>query len=273
MRTHMRNLVAAGAFAVTAASSGGVLAQTGLFSPEEGVNAIFLGIGSAPDFMGSDDNQAVPAVIGRMYFGDSRRYVQLLGPQLSVNLLNNEEWQFGPQLVYRAKRDNDVDNPVVARMREVDSEVEIGLFVARVWKLSGDPRHRFSLRADYGSGEGEFGTLTANVWLPVAQRMVLNLGGGVSYGSSKWTDNYFGVNGSDIALYPSLGGRPYNAGSGMYDFRLNVGALYHLTKNWHIGAGYRYSQLQGDAADSPIVREQGNKDQHIFGIAVGYAWQ
>ena len=273
MQMKVRNLVAAGSLALAASVPTVAFAQSGVFDPQDGVNAIFLGIGSAPDFMGSDDNQAVPAVIARVYLGNTRRFVQLLGPQLSLNLLNSEDWQFGPQLVYRAKRDNDVDNPVVKQMREVDSEVEFGVFVARTWKLSNDPRHRFGVRADYGHGEGEFGTLTANFWLPVSPQLVLNFGGGLAYGSSKWTNNYFGVNGSDVALFPSLGGRTYVAGSGLYDFRLNIGAIYHVTKNWHVGAGYRYSQLQGDAADSPIVRDQGNKDQHIFGIAVGYAWQ
>ena len=273
MHKGMRRLVAAGSLSLAVSAPGAAMAQAGIFDPQEGVNTIFLGIGSAPDFMGSDDNQAVPAVVGRIHFGNTRRFVQLLGPQLSVNLLNSEEWQLGPQLVYRAKRDSDVDNAVVKQMRELDSEVEFGVFVARTWKLSNDPRHRFTLRADYGSGEGEFGTATANFWLPVSPQLVLNFGGGVSYGSSKWTNNYFGINGSDIALYPTLGGRPYVAGSGMYDFRLNVGAIYHLTKNWHVGAGYRYSQLQGDAADSPIVTLHGNKDQHIFGAAIGYAWQ
>ena len=273
MQMKLRNLVAVASCALAAAVPGAAFAQAGIFDPQEGVNTIFLGIGSAPDFMGSDDNQVVPAVIARYYFSNTRRYVQLLGPQLSLNLLNNEDWQFGPQLVYRAARDDDVDNSVVKQMRKVDSEVEIGLFVARVWKLSNDPRHRFTLRADFGSGEGEFGTATANLWLPVSPRMMLNFGGGLSYGSSKWTNNYFGVNGSDIALYPSLGGRPYNAGSGMYDFRINAGGIYHINKTWHVGAGFRYSQLQGDAADSPIVTQQGNKNQYIFGAAIGYAWQ
>ena len=268
-----RKILASASLAVAVSAPGAAFSQTGLFSPEEGTNAIFLGVGSAPDFMGSDDNEVVPAIIGRIYFGNSRRYVQLLGPQLSLNLINSEEWQFGPQIVYRRKRDSDVDNSVVKQMQVVDSETEFGVFGAKIWRLSNDPRHKFGIRADIGSGEGEFGTLTANLWLPVSQRMVLNFGGGLSYGSSKWTNNYFGIHGSDIALYPSLGGQAYNAGSGIYDFRLNAGAIYHMTRNWHLGAGFRYSQLQGDAADSPIVSQQGSKDQFIFGVAVGYAWQ
>jgi outer membrane protein len=266
-------MLACAGFAVLASAPGIAFSQAGIFEPQEGVNSLFLGIGSAPDYMGSDDNQAVPAVIARMYLGKTRRYVQLLGPQLSLNLVDSEEWQFGPQVVYRAKRDDDVDDNVVKRMRTVDSEVEFGLFLGKTWSLSKDPRHKFGLRADVGSGEGEFATLTANLWLPVTQRFMLNFGGGLSYGSSKWTNNYFGINGSDIALYPSLGGQQYKAGSGMYDFRVNAGAIFHITKNWHVGAGLRYSQLQGDAEDSPIVNQRGDKDQFIFGAAIGYAWQ
>jgi len=268
----IKKLAVASSIALTAAVSGTVFGQTSLFSPEDGVNAIFVGVGSAPDYMGSDDNQAVPAVIARMYFGKSRRYVQLLGPQLSLNLIDSEAWSFGPQLVYRAKRDDNVDNRVVKQMRTVDSEVEFGAFLGRTWQLSGDRRHKFGLRADVGSGEGEFGTVSANYFLPVG-RVLLNFGGGLSYGSSKWTDNYFGVKGSDVALYPSLNGREYRADSGLYDFRLNIGGIYSISKSWHLGAGFRYSQLQGDAKDSPIVSEQGNKNQYIFGAAIGYAWQ
>jgi len=273
MHKKMRRLIAAGGAALMASVPSVAFSQAGIFDPQDGVNAIFLGAGSAPDYLGSDDYKLVPAIIGRVYFGNTRRYVQLLGPQLSLNLINSEEWQLGPQLVFRAKRDDGVDDKVVKQMRTVDSEVELGLFVGKTWRLSNDTRHRVGLRADYASGEGQFGTVTANYWLPVSPRMVLNFGGGLAYGSSKWTDNYFGVKGSDVALFPSLGGREYKADSGLYDVRLNVGAIYHMTRNWHLGAGFRYSQLQGDAADSPIVTKRGSENQYIFGAAIGYAWQ
>jgi len=273
MRLSLRRLAAAGSIAAFGALPGVAFSQVDFFSPQEGVNAIFVGVGSAPDFMGSDKNETVPAVFGRYNFQGTRRYIQLLGPQLSLNLINSESWQFGPQIAYRAKRDSDVDNPVVARMRTVDSETEFGVFVARTWQLSNDPRHRFNLRADLQSGEGEFGTVTANFWMPVSNAVVLNFGGGFAYASGKWTNNYFGVNGTDIALFPTLGGRAYNAGSGVYDFRVNAGAVLHMSREWHIGAGVRYQRLQGDAADSPIVTQQGNKDQYIFGAAIGYAWK
>ena len=275
MNTRPRKLWVSLAIGAMAALPGIAHAQAGLFQPQEGINSIFLGVGGVPDFMGSDNYEAVPAIAGRLYFGQNRhRYLQLLGPQLSLNLTDSQEWQLGPQLLYRGKRDSDVEDSVVKRMREVDSELELGLFVARSWRLSpNDFRHRFVLRGDYASGKGQFGTVTANYWQPLSQRFLLNVGGGLAYGSSKWTDNYFGIHGSDIALYPSLGGQSYKADGGLYDFRLNTGVIYHVTPNWHVGAGIRYSRLQNDAADSPIVTQHGDRNQYIFGGAVGYAWQ
>jgi len=273
MQHKKQSLIAFATSALALWWAGPACSQTSFLNPQEGVNAVIVGVGSAPDFMGSNDNKAVPAIMARVYLGDTRRYVQLLGPQLSLNLINSEEWQFGPQLVFRAKRDDDVDNPVVARMRPLDSKVEAGAFLGRTWRLSDDPRHRFGLRADIQAGEGTFATATANLWLPVSRAVVLNLGGGFSYANSKWTNHYFGVNGTDIALYPSLGGTPYNAGGGVYDVRVNAGAVIHLDPKWHLGLGLRYQRLQGDAASSPIVSQQGNKDQYVFGAALGYAWQ
>lgn len=273
MTQRLKKLIAASGLALATGMPGAAFAQAGIFDMQEGVNVVFLGVGSAPDFMGSDDNEMVPAIMGRMHFGKTRRFIQLMGPQLSLNLIDSEEWQFGPQLIFRPKRDSDVDSPVVRRMREVDSEVEAGAFIARSWKLSSDPRHKVNVRADLQVGEGTFGTVTANIFFPASQQLVLNFGGGISYANDKWTNHYFGINGTDIALYPTQGGRPYNAGGGVYDFRLNAGAIYHLSKSWHVGGGLRYAQIQGDAKDSPIVSQQGNRDQWIFGVAVGYAWQ
>lgn len=252
---------------------GAGLAQTSFLDPAEGVNAVIVGVGSAPDYMGSGDNMAVPAVMARVYLPGTKRYVQLLGGQLSMNLLDRDGWQFGPQLNFRAKRDSDVDDPVVARMRPLDSEVEAGVFIGHTWRLSGDPRHRFGLRADIQSGEGTFATATANLWLPVSKAVVLNFGGGFAYANDKWTNHYFGVNGTDVALFPTLGNNPYVAGGGLYDFRFNAGAVIHINPRWHVGIGMRYQQLQGDAKSSPIVAQRGNRDQFIFGASVGYAWQ
>ncbi|MBC7940240.1 MAG: MipA/OmpV family protein [Chitinophagaceae bacterium] len=248
-------------------------AQVAFFDPQEGLNMVSLGVGSAPDYMGSGNNKTAVAPLARYYFA-GRRYAQILGPQISINVLNDDVWQFGPQLLVRLKRDSSVEDPVVAQMRPIDAAAEAGVFIAATWPLSADPRHRFGVRADIQGGEnGAEGSLTASFFLPVSRAIVFNVSGGLGYTNDKWARTYFGVQGSDIALYPGLNGRAYTPSGGVFDGRINVGAIVHLSPSWHAGLGLRYQQLQGDYADSPIVAARGNRSQRIYGIALGYIWQ
>lgn len=82
-------------------------------------------------------------------------------------------------------------------------------------------------------------------------------------------DEYFGVTPSDSLA----SGLPiYVPGSGVRDGRGWALALFHLSPQWHLGAGVMYSRLLGDAADSPIVSAEGAKDQWIYGAGALYAW-
>lgn len=261
-------LLMCSAIALAAGSPGFSYSQVAFVDPQEGINLLSLGIGSAPDYMGSDDYKGAIAPVGRYYFS-GKRYIQVLGPQISLNLSGDDVFQFGPQLLFRFKRDSDVDDPVVKRMRPVDSAVEGGIFVGANWKLSNDPRHRFGVRTDIQTGSnGTEGTLTANYFLPVSRAVVLNFGGGIGYSNDKWARTYYGVTGTDTALLPA-----YNAQGGVNDYRVTFGAIVHLSPQWHVALGARYQQLRGDAADSPIVTQRGSRDQWIYGAAVGYAWQ
>lgn len=253
---------------------GVAFSQAAFFDPEEGVNIAAIGVAGVPDYIGSDDQEAVPAIIARYYFSSGKRYVQLLGPQLSLNLLNHDVFQLGPQILYRKKRDDDVEDDVVKRMRTIDSTTEGGIFAAAVWRLEGDNRHRFSVRADWQtSNKGGEGTFTVNYYRPLSQKIVMNVGGGLGFSNDKWARTYFGVEDTDVALFPSLGGQPYQPKGGLNDYRVNFGVIAHLKPQWHLFAGARYLRLRSDVADSPIVSERGDKNQWVYGAAIGYAWQ
>ena len=76
----------------------------------------------SPDYMGSQDGKLVPALAARYRFEGTERYVVLLGTQVPVNVLDDKNWRFGPQLTYRAGRDNEVDDPVVGEMPSTDRD-------------------------------------------------------------------------------------------------------------------------------------------------------
>ena len=252
--------------------------MAGFFDAEEGVNIVGLGVGAVPDYQGSDDSTGGAAPVARYYFS-GERYVYLLGPQLSVNLIDDKVFQFGPMFMYRFGRDDDVDDSVVKRMAEIDDAVEAGAFVAASYAMNqDDPRERLVFSADLladvsDTHDGWISTAGVKYWMPISRAVVAHIGGGFAYASDDYVQTYFGVNGADVALFPSLGATPYNAEGGLQDYRITAGLVMHLSPDWHLGAGLRYQELQGDAKDSPIVDERGDSTQMIYGLGLGYVWQ
>ena len=236
-------------------------------------NFFGLGVGSYPDYIGSDDAAVGVAPIGRFALG-GHRFVRLLVNDLRVNLLDDPNWQFGPVGLWRFGRDDDVDDPVVSKMREIDSSFSLGLFGAYVWRDSQDPRKQAGVGGwAHGDVTGVYNGwnagLNAFAMQPVAKMVTLGGGAAFTYGSSNYMDEYFGVTTSD-ALATGL--PVYQAGAGVRDVRGWVAALLHLSPQWHLGAGVMYSRLVGDAADSPIVAERGSENQWIYGVGALYAW-
>jgi outer membrane protein len=236
-----------------------------------GLNVIGLGIGSVPDYSGSSDNTGAFAPILRYQFEGTKRYVLWLGPKLQVNLLNDEGWRVGPMLSYREARDNDVNNNVVKQMNKIDSEVAFGAFVQYNLKLSPQPLHQVVFAVDgAGASNGALYSAKVTYWQPFTSELIGTLGVGTTYGSNKYMQTYYGVSGSDIALFPSLGGNAYNAKSGIVGVNIPVGLTYIMDRRWMFSGGFRYEKLQGDAKDSPIVSQQGDSSQWIYGIGLSY---
>jgi len=238
---------------------------------ETEMNLIGLAVGSTPDYKGSSDNTGAIAPILRYQFEGTKRYISWLGANVDANLIDSAEWSFGPMLTLRAKRDDDVDNDVVKRMREVDSEVAIGAFVQYTLKLSSQKLHALVFRLDGAGGDnGTLGNLKATYRYPFSPEMFGTIGVGMSYGNDKYMETYFGVTGSDIALFPSLGGNAYNAKAGVVGVYIPVGLNYIMSRSWMLSGGFRYEKLQGDAKDSPIVSREGDSNQWSYGIGLSY---
>ncbi|WPZ33795.1 MipA/OmpV family protein [Thalassobaculum sp. OXR-137] len=77
--------------------------------------------------------------------------------------------------------------------------------------------------------------------------------------SSTWSDdkymkNYFGVNSTQSAR---SGLQQYTAKSGLKSVTAELGFLYPVNENWEVMTMVEYSRLIGDAADSPISKDDG----------------
>jgi outer membrane protein len=236
-------------------------------------NYVAAAVGVVPDYMGSDDNTVGIAPAGLIKFGKTERFVRLIVTELSVNVLNSRNWQFGPVLNYRFGRD-DVDENAVDRMRDIDGTVEGGVFGGWTWIGDDDPRHRFATSVQFthdlkGEHEGYLVALGARYFKPVARPLTLSIGATVTYGSGDYMETYFGVDANNAAR---SGLSQFSADSGIRDVRIPIMAIYSLSPSWHVAGGLVYSRLVGDAADSPIVDGRGSANQLYAGLGVAYAW-
>ncbi len=231
-----------------------------------------LAVASAPDYWGSSNTQGVVAPIARYQFSGTQYYISWMGPTIKANLINDSSWNVGPLLKFRAARDDNVNDSVVSRMDKVDAVVEVGGFIDYILPMSAEKGHALVFGVDAeNSKNGTEANLRVTYKHPFSETLMGSIGVGMTYGNDKLAETYFGVTGAhDIALYPSLNGKPYDASSGIVSWNVPVIVTYRMDQSWTLLGIVRFEQLQGDAKDSPVVSERGDKNQFVAGIGVSY---
>lgn len=239
-------------------------------------NAVGIGVGFAPNWLGASDYffGGAPAATLQTPIGR----LNLVGNYLFLNILDERFDQggftFGPSAVYRFGR-SDVEDPVVAKLPEVDDALSVGVTLGYAFVTPGEPLKRIDVSADltFDVTEGDGGAalgLSARVLRPLPWR-----GGAVAALAAVTL-----VNDDQASRYSSISaassaasGLPvFDAGAGARDVRVGVGIIQSVSLNWHLGAGVVYSRLLGDTADSPIVAQRGDANQFLFGVGAAYAW-
>jgi outer membrane protein len=264
-------LLSATATAAQAATSLEPIAQI-----EDGVNFVGAVAGRVPEFWGSRDSATGIAPMARWQLG-GERFVQWLGTEVTINLLDHPRWRAGPSLGVRLGR-REVSDPVVRAMRPVASTGELGAFLGYTEPLGSDPRHRWGFNVALAGATGSvysglYGVASAHWLKPIAPWLTLSATAGLGFAGRGFQRAYFGVDAADAALFPGLAAGGYRPGSGLTDVRAVAGAMVHLSLNWHVLAGVRWQRLLSDVADSPIVRQRGDATQWIAGAGVVYMWR
>lgn len=90
---------------------------------------------------------------------------------------------------------------------------------------------------------------------------VLRLGASAAWADGDYTESYFGVNSSQSS---NSGYARHNPSSGFKSVDFEVGVIYLFAGNWAVNAHVGYSRLLGNAADSPIVWDDGGFSGALF---------
>jgi outer membrane protein len=245
-------------------------------------NLVGLGLFSVPDFYGSDKNDGAAAPLLHYNFDawGNPLYVQIVGPEIRLNLVPRKDLRAGPLVRWRTRRDDDVESEVVKRMRPIASATELGAFVAYHMPLDENPLHKVVFTGDLtwntnGVYDGATGNVRATYYHPfpsgmMGKPLLGTIGFGLFFASDHFNDRYFGVHGTDVLLYPERNGVPYTAESGITSIKIPFTLSSQIDPSWLITFGGRYEKLLGDAKDSPVIERHGNDSQWTLGIAASY---
>ncbi|TDJ71741.1 MAG: MipA/OmpV family protein [Proteobacteria bacterium] len=221
-----------------------------------------IGLAAVPDYEGSEDYQGVPVPIVRVDWR-SRRYVAFTGTRFRANLLSGfKKWQAGPMLNYNPGRD-DVDNDRVDALRDIDNTIEGGGFVifdAGKWET-----HLQFLTDVDDEHDGSLATFRQSYKRPLKNRRLLTLNFSLTYADDDYMETFFGIDTNNAAR---SGLRTFEAEADFKDVEVSVAFLRNVSKRWNIAYSLGYKRLLGDAADSPVVDDEGSADQ-FFGAIIG----
>ena len=224
---------------------------------------------AVPDYEGSKDYQAAPLIAARL--GYDSYYLEIQGLELRANLSPLSRWEFGPLVGLRSGRD-DVENDRVDALRDIDNTVEVGAFIkVSLYELV-HPSDELAFGMDVKTGTSDDGKGTTVSLGPTysfspLERLRLGLGISATFADGDYTDTYFSIDDSD-ALRSGLSA--FDAGGGLKDIGISLDAGYQLTEHWGIMGFVGYTQLVGDAADSPIVDDEGSAGQGMIGVGVSF---
>ena len=225
-----------------------------------GVDLIFeIGAGGkiSPEYEGSDQYSVSPSPI--VGFG----YLNIPG-LFEIGSTGPDEGGFsiGPSFNITGER-KAKDFDAIKGLGDVDATYEAGIKVGYEWdyaEIYGEARYAF------GGAEGVVGEVGANAIYRPTPEIELKAGPFATLASEDYTETYFGVTAAESA---NTGFRldKYDPKGGLKSVGVSGSARYEFRPDWFLNADASYSQLVGDAGDSPIVKA-GDENQFTFGLGL-----
>ena len=88
-----------------------------------------------------------------------------------------------------------------------------------------------------------------------------------TFANDNYMETYFGVTDAQSS---SSGLRKFKAESGMKDVSAGANFIYPIDRHWSMITFLSFSRLLNDAANSPLVKDLGPKNQFWLGLGAAY---
>jgi len=237
-----------------------------------------VGIGPAygPTYDGSDDYHAFPLPLVQAHWHGIQISPRAGG--IGADFVPGP-FNLGVAARVRFNRTGDTHDPVVNKLGELDTAVEVGptagVSIPRVL----NPYDSLSLSIDAlwdvaGAHKGMVVDPSVTYFTPLSRGIAASLSVAAEHGDGKFMDYYYRIT---PAQSVASGLPVYDPGSGFTKVGANLLLGFDLNGNladggFAIALVGSYNRIIGDAARSPIVSIRGSRDQWIGGVLLGYTF-
>lgn len=232
------------------------------------VRSFGIGVAQFPEYEGAKADMTLPMVMFDDRIGGMR--IDMTGMGLRLHLIETAHFSAGPILQGRLGRDDEVDDPVIAKLREIDATVEGGGFAELRWQVGrrvpGEIAVQLSTVQDLREAhEGRLATLSGRYAWMIGERWRFSVEHTHSWADDAYMGTYFAID-ADNARRSGLA--RYTPEEGVKDRSATFSASYGISPDMSVFMMVGVSQLSKTAADSPIVRQRGERDQNIAAMGV-----
>lgn len=243
-----------------------ILASSPAMAQDENDLRVRLGLGAQlrPKFIGADNLSIAPLFDIDIAKGTNPFRFEAPDDKFGIALISTGGFSAGPAANIQGKRkESDVGAPV----GKVSTTFEAGAF-AQILPVE-SIRVRADLRKGIGGHEGIVGGLSVDkVWRD-GDRYIFSFGPRLAFSDSRYQRAYFGV---DAAASAASGLPSYRPDGGLHAAGLASGLSYQFNPRVGLFGFGRFERLVGDAADSPIIRELGSRNQFSGGLGLNYTF-
>ncbi len=227
---------------------------------------IRVGVGAqfVPSYPGADDHALRPLVDVSIARGSKPFDFEAPDESFGPSLISEGGLEIGPALNFEGSR---TAKDVGAALDKVPFTFEAGAFVE--YEFSPKFRVRAEARKGLGGHDGLTGQAGADFVARDGDEWLFSVGPRVTVSDGRYHRAYFGVTAPESV---STGLAFYRPGGGIQAVGATAGFLTQLSKRFGLYSYAKYDRLVGDAADSPVVRSFGSRDQFSGGLALTYTF-
>jgi len=179
---------------------------------------------------------------------------------LTVSAIDRGGFRAGPLVRYGFGRSRSDNKRVLKGLANVGDAVEVGGFASYTlgeWELGLDVA--YDVAGGHGGVVGEAGLTWSSSFGP----LIVAAGPSLTLADQRYQSSFFGV--SELESRRS-GLSRHDADGGLQNVGLNAILIYPLTDRLSMVGLAGYARLLGDAADSPVVDEEGSPNQGFAGL-------